>query len=325
MPELIWNNVGERYFEVGVDRGVFYTADGTGIAWNGLTAVTESPSGGVAIPYYLDGVKYLNIADRKEFNGKIEAFTYPDEFSEYEGWVILENGIAVDEQQIKAFGLSYRTLLGNDLDGQDHGYKIHIVYNALATPTESAYSSIGDNSDPSKFSWAFTTTPIKTNSNLTPLSHMVVDSTKTNPTQLRFIENYIYGSETLIATLPSPDQLFDWFARPMGTFIIDPDPVTGLSLLVESNTLSGDLRGRSSDGLYVLGDYSRIFELGPIFDGINVVDGGNASTNYTGLTVIDGGNASTNYNGLPDIDGGYAEVDYYPNTMGLYYTDREEL
>lgn len=262
MTQLTWNDTGARYFEAGVDRGVLYTFDGTGVAWNGLTAVTESPSGGEPTPYYLDGVKYLNVAASKEFGGTIEAFTYPEEFSEYDGWVILDNGLAADEQQRKPFGLSYRTRLGNDISGTDHGYKIHIIYNALAAPTESAYSTLSDDLDPISFSWSITTKPGRaiSSSNLSPLSHVVIDSTKTNPTQLRFIEEVLYGTETQAARLITFEEIFDFFEHPMVTLTIQPDLVDGLASLLESETVFGDLRGRINEGLYVAADNSRLVE-----------------------------------------------------------------
>jgi hypothetical protein len=276
MAELIWNNVGQRYFETGIDRGVLYVSDGTGVAWNGLTSVTESPSGGEPTPYYIDGEKYLNVASRKEFGGTIEAFTYPDEFSEYDGWVTLDNGIMVDEQRRKSFGLSYRTRQGNDIDGFDHGYKLHLIYNALAAPTESAYETLNDDVEPLTFSWSFTTTPIRvvSNGNLIPLSHVVINSTKTNPTQMRFIEEYLYGtpSQTLIVEgyiyvspgqapmLPTLEEIFSLFENPMVTLVIHENPVTGISTSSESITVLGDLRGRMNEGLYVMADNSRLIE-----------------------------------------------------------------
>jgi hypothetical protein len=262
MTELIWNNTGERYFEAGVDRGVFYASDGKGVAWNGLISVKESPSGGEPTPYYMDGVKYLNIAGRKEFVGSIEAYTYPEEFSEYDGWVDLNNGLVVDEQQRKAFGLSYRTLIGNDIDSTDHGYKIHIVYNVLAAPTEREYSTMGDQDDPLTFNWDFTTTPGKPDPtlNLAPWAHFIIDSRKTNPTQMRFIEGYLYGTASREPQLPTLEQMYILFENPLATYRIQYDSVTGLSYLIESDTVNGDLRGRITNGLYVLGDYTHLNE-----------------------------------------------------------------
>lgn len=261
MTALIWNNVGERFFETGVDRGVFYGTDKLGVAWNGLLSVKESSSGGAPKPYYIDGVKYINVPSRKEFEGVIEAYTYPDEFSEYDGWATLPHGLIVDEQPLKPFNLSYRTGMGNDVEGTDYGYKIHLVYNVLATPSSMDYSTLGEDIDPSKFSWSFTTTPIRPPSGLLrPISHVVIDSKKTNPTQLSFIEQYLYGTVSRPPTLPTLDELFSLFENPMVTLNIQPDPVTGISQLVESDTIRGDLRGRLNEGIYVRGDFSRLFE-----------------------------------------------------------------
>lgn len=262
MTKLTWNNIGERYFEVGVDRGVFYGTDGVGVAWNGLISVKESPSGGDPTPYYLDGIKYLNIAGRKEFKGTIEAYTYPEEFSEYDGWVDLGNGLVVDEQQRKPFSLSYRTLVGNDVNGTDHGYKIHVIYSALASPTERQYTTMGDDDNPLEFSWDFTTTPGKPDPTLSlaPWAHFIIDSRKTNPTQMRFIEGYLYGTDTREPKLPTLDQMYILFENPLSTYRIQHDSITGMSTLIESDTVNGDLRGRITNGLFVLGDYTRLNE-----------------------------------------------------------------
>lgn len=272
MAELKWNNTGERYFEAGVDRGVFYKTDGTGVVWNGLISVTESSSGGEPTPYYLDGVKYLNIAARKEFEGQIEAYTYPDEFVEYDGWQDLDNGLVVDEQQRKPFGLSYRSLVGNDLDGLDHGYKIHIVYNILVKPAENVHETLNSDLDPMTFSWDFTTTPGKPDPTLAlaPYAHFVIDSRKTNPTQMRFIEGYLYGTETREAKLPSLQAMYVLFENPLATYRIEYDASTGLSYLIESDTVNGDLRGRITNGLYVLGDYTRLNET--VNSGLNTLE-----------------------------------------------------
>jgi hypothetical protein len=261
MAEIIWDESGQRFFETGIDRGVFYNSEGMGHAWNGLTSVTESPSGGESTPYYIDGIKYLNVASRKEFQGTIEAYTYPNAFAEYDGYVHVGHGLVVDEQPRMPFGLSYRTRIGNDLSGSEHAYKIHLIYNVLTEPSENEFTSIGDEIEPVNFSWAFSTTPIRPPSGLLrPISHVVIDSMKTNPTQLMFIEQYLYGTTSRPPTMPSLDELFSLFENPMVTLIIQPDPVTGISQLTESDTVRGDLRGRLNEGLYSRGDFSRLFE-----------------------------------------------------------------
>lgn len=274
MAELIWNNSGDRNYEAGVDRGVFYTSEGDGVVWNGLISVTESPSGGESTPYYIDGTKYLNVVNSKEFNGKIEAYTYPKEFAEYDGWQILDNGIIVDEQERKPFGFSYRTGIGNDVNGQDHGYKIHIVLNALVSPTESSYSTIGDSTDPLNFSWTFTTMPESSLSKpeLEPLSHFVIDSTMTHPTQLQYIERILYGVTSHTYTrdgyifvvpdatprLPTLDEMFAIFANSLVSVIIQENTTTGISELVISDSVKGDLKGRFVDGIFVTAEDSRL-------------------------------------------------------------------
>jgi hypothetical protein len=211
MTKLVWNNAGKRFFEAGVDCGVFYKTNGYGVAWNGLTSVDEALTGGEARPYYLDGVKYLNNTAREEFGGTINAYTFPEEFAEYDGTVELYDGLSVNLQKRKPFGLSYRTLLGNDLKGLSYGYKIHIIYNVLASPSQRSYSSLGGNIDPLTFSWAFTTTPIKINSTLNYAAHVAIDSTKVSSGLMRAVEGYIYGSSSRASKLIPLDVLLYWF------------------------------------------------------------------------------------------------------------------
>lgn len=158
MSKLNWQSEGQRFFETGVDRGVLYSKDGVGVAWNGLVAVTESPSGGDAESYYLDGQKYLNQGGAEEFEGTIEAFTYPKEFEKHDGTVAVK-GLYIHEQFRAPFGLSYRTLIGNDIDGVGYAHRIHLIYNAVALPTDAEYVTQGDDTEAMTFSWDFTTTP----------------------------------------------------------------------------------------------------------------------------------------------------------------------
>jgi hypothetical protein len=261
MTELKWDDVGERYFETGIDRGVFYKTDGVGIAWNGLISVTETPSGGEATQYYLDGVMYQNIADLEEFSGTIEAFTYPNEFAEYDGSVLI-GGLIASQQRRKPFGLAYRTRLGNDVDGIEHGYKIHLIYNALAAPTEKPYETLNEEIEPLNFSWEFTTKPIIVSSslNLTPLAHVVIDSTKTTALQMQFIEDYLYGTADQPPRLLSLQQVFDIFENTTVAMIIDADLTGGLSSLFISETMEGDLFGAPDVGLYSTITGSRLVE-----------------------------------------------------------------
>lgn len=262
MTKLDWDKVVDRTFETGVDRGVLFTSDNKAVAWSGLLKVSEGPSGTEVRPYYLDGVKYINVAGRKEYGGSIEAYTYPDEFNEFDGWWSLDSGLGMDEQPRKAFSFSYRTLIGNGVDGTDFAYKIHLVYNALAVPSNKDYSSMGEETSPITFAWSFTTTPqyvISQNVRL-PLSHVTIDSRKTNPTQLRILEERIYGSAAKDPSFITLQEVIDIFENPTDTLIMTVNKTTGLNKLTESASVIGDLRGPLLDGLYSLGDNSRLKE-----------------------------------------------------------------
>lgn len=211
MPKLTWDNTGERIFETGVKQGVLYPiqSDGKytkGVAWNGLTAVTESPSGAEATALYADDIKYLNLLSNEEFGATIEAYTYPDEFAECDGSAELATGVMIGQQKRKIFGLCYRTTIGNDVDGNDHGYKLHLVYGCLAAPSEKAYSSINDSPDAITFSWEVSTTPVNV-AGFKPTSQITIDSTKADPTKLAALEAILYGSESTEAKLPLPDEV----------------------------------------------------------------------------------------------------------------------
>ena len=211
MPKLTWDNTGERIFETGVKQGVLYPiqSDGKytkGVAWNGLTAVTESPSGAEATALYADDIKYLNLLSNEEFGATIEAYTYPDEFAECDGSAELATGVMIGQQKRKIFGLCYRTTIGNDVDGNDHGYKLHLVYGCLAAPSEKAYSSINDNPDAITFSWEVSTTPVNV-AGFKPTSQITIDSTKADPAKLAALEAILYGSESTEAKLPLPDEV----------------------------------------------------------------------------------------------------------------------
>ena len=211
MPKLTWDNTGERIFETGVKQGVLYPIqiDGKytkGVAWNGLTAVTESPSGAEATALYADDIKYLNLLSNEEFGATIEAYTYPDEFAECDGSAALATGVMIGQQKRKTFGLCYRTTIGNDVDGNDHGYKLHLIYGCLAAPSEKAYSTINDSPEAITFSWEVTTTPVNVEG-FKPTSQITIDSTKADPTKLTALEAVLYGSETVEAKLPLPDEV----------------------------------------------------------------------------------------------------------------------
>ena len=182
MSKLIWDNTGERTYETGVNQGVLYPqGDGgtypTGVAWNGLTAVTESPSGAEPTPLYADNIKYLNLISNEEFGATIEAYTYPDEFAQCDGSAEISTGVMIGQQSRKAFGLAYKTTIGNDTDGIDYGYKLHIIYGAMASPSEKGYATINDNPEAIIFSWELTTTPVPI-SGFKPTASITIDSTK---------------------------------------------------------------------------------------------------------------------------------------------------
>ena len=216
MTALTWDQVGERTYETGVDRGVLYIPNGsgiydTGVAWNGLTTVTESPSGAEASPQYADNIKYLNLVSAEEFGATIEAFTYPEEFGQCDGTAAPAAGVLLGQQGRKTFGLSYRTRLGNDLDGVDYGYKVHLIYGALAAPSEKAYSTINDSPEAITFSWEVATTPVAVAS-YKPTSVIVVDSTVVASADLTDLEEILYGTEGVDPRLPLPDEVIALFA-----------------------------------------------------------------------------------------------------------------
>lgn len=216
MPKLTWDDVGKRFYETGVSKGVVYPQgiDGkysTGAAWNGLISVTESPSGAEPSALYADDIKYLNLMSNEEFGASIEAYTYPDEFAECDGSVELAPGVVIGQQKRKAFGLCYRTVMGNDVAGNDYGYKLHLVYNALAAPSEKAYSSINDSPEANTFSWELTTTPVAVTGHK-PTACLIIDSTKVDADKLAALEDILYGSEDAEARLPLPDEIATLFA-----------------------------------------------------------------------------------------------------------------
>lgn len=217
MSKITWDNVGERYYETGVKMGVLYPmqSDGQytkGVAWNGLTAVTESPSGAEATALYADDVKYLNLMSNEEFGATIEAYTYPDEFAECDGSAALATGVMIGQQKRKTFGLCYRTALGNDVDGNDYGYKLHLIYGCLAAPSEKAYSSINDSPEAITFSWEVSTTPVNVTGHK-PTSQITIDSTKVDAEKLAALEALLYGAESAEAKLPLPDEVAALFAE----------------------------------------------------------------------------------------------------------------
>ena len=210
MPKLIWDASGERYYETGVKYGVLYVQEAgaypKGVAWNGLTAVTESPSGAEATPLYADDIKYLNLVSAEEFGATIEAYTYPDEFMECDGSAALTTGVYIGQQDRKTFGLCYRTAVGNDIVNNNYGYKLHLIYGALAAPSEKAYATINDSPEAITFSWEISTTPVNVTGHK-PTASLVIDSTKVDATKMKALEDVLYGTESEEARLPLPDEI----------------------------------------------------------------------------------------------------------------------
>lgn len=211
MAKLEWDKTGERLYETGISNGVIYPLDGVsgtypkGAAWNGLTAVTESPSGAEPTPLYADNIKYLTLMSTEEFGFTIEAYMYPDEFAACNGEGKLTEGVTVGQQKRQMFGLSYKTLIGNDTEGDAHGYKLHLIYGALAAPSEVARNTVNDSPEAATMSWECSTTPVSVKG-FKPTSHLVIDSTVVQKDKLVKLEEKLYGKEST-ATLPLPDEV----------------------------------------------------------------------------------------------------------------------
>lgn len=210
MAKLVWDATGEKRYETGVNQGVLYVMDkGTypkGVVWNGLTSVTESPSGAEATPLYADDIKYLNLVSAEEFGATIEAYTYPDEFMECDGSAVLIEGAYIGQQSRKTFGLCYRTTVGNDVDNTAHGYKLHLIYGALAAPSQKAYATINDSPEAITFSWEVSTTPVPV-TGYKPTATLIIDSTKVDAEKMAALEAALYGSDSEEAHLPLPDEV----------------------------------------------------------------------------------------------------------------------
>lgn len=210
MSRIVWDQTGERLYETGVKNGVLYPqvsgAYPKGVAWNGLTAVTESPSGAEATPLYADDIKYLNLTSVEEFGGTIEAYMYPDEFKACNGESDLVDGVSIGQQTRQAFGFCYRTVIGNDTDNDNHGYKLHLIYGALAAPSEKSYATINDSPEPITMSWEFTTTPVAVTDHK-PTACVTIDSTKCDATKLAALEDILYGADSAEPRLPLPDEI----------------------------------------------------------------------------------------------------------------------
>jgi hypothetical protein len=225
--QLVWDQTGERFYETGVDHGVLYLPDASGayndgVAWNGLTTVTESPSGAEPNAQYADNIKYLNLFSAEEFSATIEAYTYPPEFDQFDGLGVPSPGVTVGQQIRGLFGLCYRTRMGNDIEGNELGYKLHLVYGCKASPSEKAYASVNDSPEAINFSWAISTTPVPV-PGMKPTSIITVDSTKVNATALADLERILYGDVGVDPALPLPGSVIALFGGTITT-VTPPQP-----------------------------------------------------------------------------------------------------
>lgn len=217
MAKLVWDQSGKRFYETGVKMGVLYVQDASGaypkgVAWNGLTAVNETPSGAEATPLYADDIKYLNLRSAEDFGATIEAYTYPEEFEKCDGSAELAPGVKIGQQARNAFGLCYRTVVGNDIAGNDFGYKLHIIYGATAAPSEKAYATINDSPEAITFSWEVNCTPVEVDG-FKPTASLIIDSTKVDAEKLAALEAKLYGDESTEAMLPLPSEIAQMFAE----------------------------------------------------------------------------------------------------------------
>lgn len=254
MTALMWDKIGERVYETGVDHGVLYIPNGvgvynTGFAWNGLTTVTESPSGAESNPTYADNIKYLNLISVEQFGATIEAYTYPNAFAQCDGTATPEPGVSIGQQPRKMFGMSYRTRVGNDIDGTEHGYKLHLIYGALAAPSEKAYASINDSPEAITFSWSVSTTPVDV-PGYKPTASITIDSTQVNAAALADLEEFLYGTAGSDPSLPSPAAVLALFSGTVtvatptmptfvsGTHTITIPAVTGVVYMINDEVVT---------------------------------------------------------------------------------------
>ena len=213
MARLIWDEVGQRFFETGVKNGVLYVQDNdgsykNGVVWNGLTAVTESPSGAEETPLYADDVKYLTLRSAEEFGATVEAYTYPEEFEQCDGSAAIAEGVTIGQQARRAFGLCYRTSVGNDIQGQNFSYKLHLIYGCTVAPSEKSYSTINDNPEAITFSWELSTVPVPVDG-FSPTASLVIDASKVDEGKMELLENALFGDEQNEAKLLLPNEIME--------------------------------------------------------------------------------------------------------------------
>ena len=220
MTRVVWGDVGDRVFETGVDRGMLYYNNVDGVPWNGLTAVTEAPDGAAVTAYWLDGVKFLEACSGEDYRATLQAYTYPHEFEANDGVSMVRQGMFATAQPRKTFGLSYRSKVGNDVDGVDHGYKLHVVYNVRAGATGVGHTTIAESVTANDFSWTLTATPVPIQGKK-PTAHFIFDSRYTLPERLEALENRLYGNDDQEPRLPSIDEIYELFQAPVSLLVVD--------------------------------------------------------------------------------------------------------
>jgi hypothetical protein len=285
MTALAWDAIGERFYETGVDHGVLYIPDengvyAEGVAWNGLVTVTESPSGAEPTALYADNIKYLNLYSAEEFSATIEAYTYPDEFAEFDGLAIPHAGVAVGQQARRSFGLAYRTNIGNDIDGNDHGYRLHLIYGCQASPSEKAYSTINDSPEAITFSWEISTTPAPV-TGLKPTSLITIDSRIVDPDNLEALEDELFGSVGGDANLPTPDEVIAMFAGALTEATPTTPGFTPSTGVIVIPSVTGVVYRRADTNAVVTGTMAAIPSLSTL------VIRANAASGYTLNPAVD--------------------------------------
>lgn len=260
MSRLVWDAIGEHLYETGVDRVVLYKysnqAYGNGVAWNGVTALNESPSGAEASPLYADNIKYLNLISAEEYGATLEAYYSPEEFDECDGSAEIATGVTIGQQTRKKFGLCYRTLIGNDLDGTDKGYKIHIIYNASAAPSSRDHGTVNDNPDASTLSWEISTTPVNVSGHK-PTATVVIDSTKVPAAKLTALEDILYGTVSAEPRLPLPDEIIDIVGN-AGSLGVDIVPSSASIVVGDSFMLSAQTNPAGKQVTWTTSDSSKV-------------------------------------------------------------------
>jgi hypothetical protein len=292
MSKLIWDKTGERLFETGVKNGVLYVQDTNGaypqgVAWNGLISVTESPTGAEATPLYADDTKYLNLISAEEFGASIEAYTYPDEFGQCDGSADLATGVSVGQQARKQFGLAYKTTLGNDIEGNEYGYKLHLIYGGLAAPSEKGYQTINDSPEAITFSWEVSTTPVVVTGKK-PTASVVIDSTKADAAKLAILEDILFGTVGVEPRMPLPDEIATLFteAAPDAIALSSIVPADdALNVAVDANIVMTFNNKISSEAIVMTSEAGAIVAGTKSWDATGKILTFNPTNNLAGSTV----------------------------------------